>query len=208
MKVPPVAAEAAVNRLSPRTHSGKPKMRLIWGADRLHFIAGVFTDTMPGGVLIRRVHDERWVPKYPKTDRWYLEVWEPPEFFGSPDTWHSQLLTYEGGRSFVELGPYPAEGDYRPLVIFEHQETGEMVEPTEILIEHIFSRMSIPTAGDLQKVQREREHQEDQQVHKDVDNMLGDPFPFGGRTSNVTPTSLVTKLEEVKKRGKADEGYN
>lgn len=208
MKPAPAAAEAAVDRLSPRTHSGKPKIRLIWGADRLHLIAGVFTDTSPGGILIRRVYDERWVPKYPKTDRWYLEVWEPPEFFGSPDTWHSQLLSYEGGRSFVELGPYPHEGDYRPLVIFEHQGTGEMVEPTEALIERIFSRLSVPSEGELRKEENARADGEDARAHKDVDDMFGDPFPFGGRTSNVTPTSLVTKLEEVKKRGKADEGYN
>lgn len=208
MKKPPAAAEAAVNRLSPRTHSGKPKVRLIWGADRLHFIAGVFTDTLPGGVLIRRVYDERWVPKYPKQDRWYLEVWEPPEFFGSPDEWHSQLLSHEGSRSFVELGPYPHEGDYRPLVIFENQETGEMVEPTEALIERIFSRLAIPTEGELRKAENERADAENQQIHKDVDDMFGDPFPFGGHTTNVAPTSLLTKLKEEEKRGKADEGYS
>lgn len=208
MKQPPAAAEAAVNRLSPRTHSGKPKIRLIWGADRLRFIAGVFTDHDASGNFLRRVYDQRWVPKYPKVDRWYLEVWEPPEYFGSPDTWFSQLLTYEGSRSFVELGPYPADGDYRPLVIFEHQETGEMVEPTEPLIERVFSRLSIPTEGELRKEENAVEEAADLDIHKTVDDQLGDPFPFGGRVNNVTPMPLLTQLKEEEKRGKADEGYN
>ncbi|HEY6339338.1 MAG TPA: hypothetical protein VIW68_12665 [Candidatus Sulfotelmatobacter sp.] len=209
MKHPPAAAEAAVNRLSPRNLYGKPKMRLIWGADRLQFIQGFFTDWTSSGLLLRHEFAQRWVPKYPKVDRWYLEVWEPPEFFGSPDTWNQQLRTYEGSRSFVELGPYPSQGDYRPLAILEHQETGEMVEPTEVLIEHIFSRMSVPTSGDLHKAENARQEAADIDIHKTVDNMFGDPFPFGGRINNVTPMPLVQKLAEKKKqKGASFENYD
>ncbi len=208
MKEAPAAAAAAVERLSPRTHSGKAKIRLVWGGDRLRFIAGVFTDNSPGGVLIRRVYDERWVPKYPRTDRWYLEVWEPAEFFGSPDTWHTQLTVYEAGHSFVELGPYPAEGDYRPLAILEHQETGEYVEPTEALVERIFSRLGTPSEAKLRSEHEAVRQAADLDIHKLVEERFGDPFPFGGRTNNVTPTSLVAKLKAVEKAGKADEGYD
>lgn len=106
-------ADAELRMLSPQNLYGEPKFRLVWGRDRLHFIAGVFTDRAANGDLIRTRYDQRWVCKYQNADRWYMEVWEPPEFFGSPDTWHSQLLTYEASRSFIELGEYPSRGDYR-----------------------------------------------------------------------------------------------
>jgi len=201
-------ADAELRLLSPLNAYGEPKLRLVWGRDRLRFIAGVFTDRAPNGDLIRTVYDQRWVCKYQKADRWYMEVWEPPEFFGSPDTWHAQLLTYEGSRSFIELGEYPSRGDYRPVTIFEHQETGEMVVPTAALVRRVFSRLGIATEDDVRKEQNAIEDAEAQEIHSTVDDMFGDPFPNGGRTSNVTPTSLMQKLKEVEKRGKADEGYN
>lgn len=188
----------AVLDSGPKDAFGRPRFRLIWGADRLCWVEGFWNGRF----------ERKEVPKYPKIDRWYLEVWQPADFFGSPEMWKERTSVFEGGELFQECGPYPSRGDYVPLTLIEHQVTGEYVHPAPLLIRHILGNCRELSYGDVQKEQNARQDAEDIKLHKDIDNVLGDPFPFGGSTNNVTPKSLITLLKEEEKGGKAHEGYN
>ena len=195
MKVPPKAAADAVDRLSPLNYAGNPRLRLIHASDVLTLVEGFFRDTSPGGIILREVFETRLLPKYPLLeDCWILEWWEPPEFWGSPREWDSQMRQWEGGRGFLECGPYPSEGDYRLLTAFKHQVTGQPTQPTELLIERIVSRLGVPTRGDLQKEQNAKTEAEDSARLGRVEEVIGD-IPFGGRMNNTSPRGRENKFE-------------
>lgn len=198
---PPPAVEAAILRLSPTTRYGKPRFRLIHGSDALCWVEGWWEDFSPGGLFLRKVFEKRQCHKYlTAIDTWVLEAWEPPEFWGSPETWESVNRQWEGGRGFSECGPYPSEGDYRYLTSFRHQITRRPTVPTELLIERIFSRLGIPTRDDLRQERAAKEEAEKKQRAQRLDNLI-DEMPFGGRDDaiNLNPKGLLQKLADQNK---------
>ena len=202
MIIAPPAAEAALLRLSPLTRFGKPRFRLIHGSDALTWVEGWWEDLSSEGLFIRKVFEKRQCHKYlTKTDCWIMEIWEPPEFFGSPETWAAQTHEWEGGRGFSECGPYPSEGDYRYLTSFRHQGTGAPTMPTEAIIERIFSRLGVPTQGDLLE-ERTRKEEEEKKRRKEACAGVLDELPFGGKTDsiNLNPRGLLDKLKEKREQ--------
>jgi hypothetical protein len=192
------AVEAAIARLSPLNPYGNPKFRLIHGSRVFTMIEGWWEDCSPEGLFIRRVFEKRLCHKYlTKMDCWVLECWEPPEFWGSPEEWARQTRQWEGGRGFNECGPYPSEGDYRYLTCFRHRITGIPTEPTELLIEHIFSRLGVPTQGDLDK-QRNAKDEADTKARRDLVDGIFQEMPFTGKDDaiNLNPRGLLDKLRE------------
>jgi hypothetical protein len=79
---------------------------------RLTWIGGRWTDRDSHGNVSREAIELRQVPKYLPTNRWHIERWMPPEFYGSPDQWRALTSETEDGIRIPALGPYPARGDY------------------------------------------------------------------------------------------------
>jgi hypothetical protein len=201
------SVEQAIKRLSPLNPFGQPKFRLIHGGDALAWIEGWWEDFSPEGLFIRKVFEKRQCHKYlTKTDVWILECWEPPEFFGSPETWATANRQWEGGRGFSECGPYPSEGDYRYLTCFRHRVTGRPTAPTELLIERIFSRLGVPTQDDLNREREAKQAEEKANRKRAVDGMI-DEMPFGGKDDaiNLNPRGLLDKLKD--KRIEEEKSY-
>src|SRR5580700_10614634 len=153
MRKAPQAADEAVKRLSPLNLYGEPRFRLIHGSDCFTLVEGFFSDYSESNIFIRRVFEKRMLLKYPAhCDRWILEHWEPPEFWGTPEQWEGAQRQWEGGRGFNLCGPYPSRGDYRSIVRFTNRLTGAPIKDSELtvgLIEHIFSKIYMPTADQL-----------------------------------------------------------
>lgn len=91
---------------------GKPNYRWVWGASRLSWIGGMWTDWTPGGSVLRQVFEMRHIPKYEPLNRWHLEKWLPPELYGSPRMWAMTTIETHGSHSLPALGPYPQFGEY------------------------------------------------------------------------------------------------
>jgi hypothetical protein len=91
---------------------GEAMYRAVWGWSRLGWIGGKWTDHDDDGSVLREVVELRLVPKYIPHDRWHIERWMPPEFYGSPDQWRALTSETEDGIRIPALGPYPARGDY------------------------------------------------------------------------------------------------
>lgn len=77
---------------------GEPNLKVSWGWDLRMFRNG----------------DDRAL-KYPGPflDRWILEKWLPPDFFGSEKHWEQFRYNKSGdGKNIDLLGPFPRQGQY------------------------------------------------------------------------------------------------
>jgi hypothetical protein len=109
---------------------GEPNFRAVWGYSRMGWIGGKWIDRDANGNVIRECFQLRRVPKYlPQMwNRWIIESYRPPEFYGSRWLWNLQTRAQEkdengrpnpAGLILPALGDYPSRGDY------EHSHTVE-----------------------------------------------------------------------------------
>jgi hypothetical protein len=108
----PAAIAERITRAGGTNRYGEPNFRVVWGGARLTWIGGRWTDRDAHGNVSREAIELRQVPKYLPVDRWHIERWMPPEFYGSPDQWRALTSETEDGIRIPALGPYPARGDY------------------------------------------------------------------------------------------------
>lgn len=115
----PAWAEKYLTRRGGRNRFGEPNLRIVWSNSRLGFIGGKFEERDEEGALIREVHALKRMPKYPIEDRWVIEMWYPPEHFGSPAAWFKQTKEYGEEGNIPQLGPYPHRGEYEFCSVLE-----------------------------------------------------------------------------------------
>jgi hypothetical protein len=99
---------------------GEANFRVVWGGSRLTWIGGRWIDRDANGNVVRETVELRRVPKYIPYDRWHIERWMPPEFFGSPEMWYERTAEVEDGIRIPALGPYPSRGEYEHCFTLEH----------------------------------------------------------------------------------------
>lgn len=123
-----------------RNPHGEPMFRLVWGASRMTWRTGEWEDRDPdSGVLIKRVVEARQVPKYGYAlERWHIESWHPPEWYGSPEDWPRQWV---GGKSCETLGEFPTRGGYESIDVLEMRNPDGTAgtigfEPSRAYLEH------------------------------------------------------------------------
>lgn len=92
---------------------------MVWGGSRLTWIGGRWIDRDASDNVIREAIELRRVPKYIPHERWHIERWIPPEFFGSPEAWYAQTIEIEDGIRVPALGPYPSRGEYEHCFTLE-----------------------------------------------------------------------------------------
>ena len=108
----PASIQKRIARAGGLNRYGEPNFRVVWGGSRLTWIGGRWTDRDASDNIIREAIELRQVPKYFPHDRWHIERWTPPEFYGSPEIWYAQTIEVEDGIRIPTLGPYPARGEY------------------------------------------------------------------------------------------------
>lgn len=108
---------------------GEPLFRVVWGYDRIVPITGewqefeqyvaTLTDKLTGfserrlvTKLKRSVIETRHLPKYLPGNCWHLEMWRPPEEYGSPEEWKKLGEEVIQGLTVDTSGPYPERGEY------------------------------------------------------------------------------------------------
>lgn len=197
MNRPPKGAADAVRRLSPLTLYGTPRYRLVWSKDPKTWVCGWFNVFDNSGNLVGGRFERKEIDKYSfNPPCWILEIWEPPEYFGTPEKWLQQTQGTEKGQWYHEIGPYPHEGDYRYLLKFTHKITHEPIEPTEKLIEFLFKeRIKQMTKGDLAKERTAKQEAKDKERKANVAEVIGEE-PFGGRPNNLNPQNFLRIIRE------------
>lgn len=108
-----------------RNPHGGPNYRIVWGWERKEWKGWVDNDGKP-----RLLYS----PKYPKRDRFYIEVWCDPSNYGTREEWEKQTHKPVAGQILELLGPYPSEGEYEQLWECSDPKTGEYLRPTENMV--------------------------------------------------------------------------
>jgi hypothetical protein len=121
------AITEGITRAGGTNRYGEANFRVVWGGARLTWIGGRWTDRDAHGNKTREAIELRRVPKYLHVDRWHIERWMPPEFYGSPEQWRALTAETEDGIRIPALGPYPARGDHEHC--FTLQTTAGEFEP-------------------------------------------------------------------------------
>jgi hypothetical protein len=108
---------------------GEPNFRVVWGYDRIVPMTGkweewakygaMLTDKMTGYTetrefmkLEKEIVETRYVPKYLPGNCWHLEMWRPPEEYGSPEDWRKAGEEVLQGMTVDTAGPFPERGEY------------------------------------------------------------------------------------------------
>lgn len=96
----PEGFDRAVIDLCGYAHSHVPRCRVVWGQD-----VTTFRNGNPKAV------------KYPRPfpvgpDRWIIEAWRPPEFFGTERDWNAVRYADTDYGRIDRIGPFPRKGMY------------------------------------------------------------------------------------------------
>ena len=115
----PASIQTRIRQAGGSNRYGEPNFRVVWGGSRLTWIGGRWTDHDASGNVIRESTELRQVPKYLPLDRWHIERWTPPEFYGSPGRWYDETAETYNGVRLPSLGPFPARGEYEHCFTLE-----------------------------------------------------------------------------------------
>jgi len=161
---------------------GDPNFRLTWGWNLFDWIGGNWEDRDASGNLIREVKELRWALKYPWfAHRWILEKWQPPEKFGTPDSWYRQTQEWGQEGNIPQLGPYPARGRYLFCCVLELN--GRFVQLTPAILDDviyaaIYKQSHIPSMAELREAQAEKERRWMQESRDYLERPAFDAEPF------------------------------
>lgn len=133
--VPDPSWQETLNRYFGFNRWGQPRFRIAWNPER-----------------------------YPQAgERWVIEMWHPPERYGSPEVWYATEPV---------LGDYPFHGDYEWVYTFEYPKTGEFATPSRQRVEY-WCRITEET---LSRTYRERlaesrnRHERNEQAKDAIDS--------------------------------------
>jgi len=171
-----------LKRLGGVNPNGDPWFRLVYGESRKSWLGGWEYDCLrdSGGTPLvdpigRQlpliiIQPTVVVPKYwPHLDRWYLEMWNPPERYGTPETWAADFTTMvpdhegmavkgpdlPGGTLIEQLGPYPERGDYEIAMGFQDVQ-GQPLPERSIIAAMEFAQMAKTMTDEFRYATRHR----------------------------------------------------
>lgn len=190
---------------------GEPMFRVVWGWDRIVQLHGewqeferceaTLLDKWTGYHESRQftrlkssVIETREVPKYLPGNCWHLEMWRPPEEYGSPEEWGKAGAEKVGVMTVDTSGPYPERGEYElcyPLTDDGTSRGTPIPLVTEAIAEIVrmivVSRERTTLAQRRAAIEQRMRREDDGFVAKTMD-MLRDGMPaHHGETSIVVP---------------------
>lgn len=200
-KQPPESVVARVNRAGGYNILGQPSYRVIWSWNRLAHLTAYWED-------VGRV-ETRLIPKYPIKNRWLLEKWVPPEYYGTPELWVEKSTETEHGFTYL-MDEYPSKGDYEHSFTIESGD-GEFLPLSSSVVTTIircieFSRRFVnENKADAKEAIQRREAKKEKGWSDQADQVM-DHFldmPFDGRPHIVMPN-----LAESLRFSKLNRGAN
>lgn len=188
---------------------GEPNFRVVWGYDRIVPIHGEWqewehgvaklTDKLTGYTesrrftkLVRSVIETRHLPKYLPGNCWHLEMWRPPEEYGSSEQWAKAGEEVLGLLTVDTAGPYPERGEYELCYPLTHDGTSSG-QPIPLVGEIVVSLVQMIKAGrerfTLQQrksaIEQEAIRKENGFVRITQDRLRDGLRPYAGETSVV-----------------------
>ena len=197
---------------------GEPNFRAVWGYDRIVPMTGewqeweealaTLTDKATGYSesrkvirLVSSVVETRMVPKYLPGNCWHLEMWRPPEEYGTPEQWGKQGEEVMAGLTVDTAGEYPARGEYELCFPLTSDLTSRGT-PILLVADVVADLVRLIRAGrERFNVQQRRSAIEQRQVREEegfvnraVDIMKDGLRPFAGESFITVPQLKTPKL--------------
>jgi hypothetical protein len=172
----PHAVQERVARAGGNNRYGEPNFRVVWGGSRLTWIGGRWTDHDASGNVIRQKFELRQVPKYVPVDRWHIERWIPPEFYGPYELWYARTTETNNGIGIPSLGPFPSRGEYEHCFTIQSA-AREFLPLTPAACDHIVRAIEWSrgkTRGDCWEAIRAREARNARECDRVTDDVLSD----------------------------------
>ena len=112
----PAWVEKHITRKGGLNPYGEPCFRVIWGGNRYYTVGGMFNEVTQfkdangdTRTIVTRMPLMKTLLRY-RWDRWHLERWRGPEFYGDSEEWYRN--TWDEEAQLHAMGPYPSRGDY------------------------------------------------------------------------------------------------
>lgn len=99
----PIEYQRHVNAIGGLNRFGEPNFRIVWGESEFTVVRGRDEHGAEGAHTIST---------YGNVPAWFIEVWKPPECFGTAEFWYAVGWDWELDTS--TLGEYPWRGLYWP----------------------------------------------------------------------------------------------
>lgn len=122
---------------------GEPNFRIVWSNSRSTRRTKRFVDADTNGEILRERVETRDVLKYSGSrhrDRFIVEAWHPPSFYGSPEDWQRANTMWQDGHVVQPIGDYPSRGDYEYVDTVEWVDeygTSHFAWPTRLYAKYI-----------------------------------------------------------------------
>jgi hypothetical protein len=190
---------------------GGPMFQVVWGYNRIVPMHGEWqefeqfdaklTDKLTGYSEVRRVTklkssviETRLVPKYLPGNCWHLEMWRPPEEYGSPEEWKKIGLEQAQGMTLDTAGEYPTMGEYELCFPLTDDGTsrGKPLPLVSAVVEELVRMLVVGretfTLQQRRAAIEQRARREENGYTKKVQDMLKDSLrPFAGEEFIVKP---------------------
>jgi hypothetical protein len=172
----PHAVQERVARAGGTNRYGEPNFRVVWGGSRLTWIGGLWADHDASGNVIRQQSELRQVPKYVPVDRWHIERWIAPEFYGPHELWYARTIETNNGIEIPALGPFPSRGEYEHCFTIQSA-AGEFLPLTSGACDHIVRAIEWSRGNprdDCWEAIRAREARNARECDRVTDDVLSD----------------------------------
>ena len=144
--------------------------------------------------LVRSVVETRQVPKYLPGNCWHLEMWRPPEEYGTPEQWKKAGIEQLGMMTVDTAGEYPSRGEYELCYPLTHDGTssGQPIPlvseaVTEIVRMIVVSRDSLSLQQRRSAIQQRIAREENGFVSQAEDRLKDSLRPYAGEKFIVVP---------------------
>ncbi|MBA0086345.1 MAG: hypothetical protein HRJ53_15295, partial [Acidobacteria bacterium Pan2503] len=94
---------AHINAIGGMNRFGQPNFKIVWGQNETILVYGTDDNGKRGQHVIL---------KHGGIAAWFIDVWKPPECYGSPELWYA--LTWDWDNDAPTIGDYPWQGLYEP----------------------------------------------------------------------------------------------
>jgi len=210
---PEPGIQAHIDRNLGLNRFGGPLYRVVWGYNRLEWIAGLFTRFDEAGNFRKEEYGEFLELKYSylgkeRINRWMVERWFAPEEYGTREMWNFETHEIDGFREFAAVGPYPSRGDYELVQVVEDLTEGLYVGLDPEIVDFIIWRCQETRELDHYK-RRQMKQEEQERMEAKRQAEMGEIFDeaapaFGGtpNTTQANAPSHNTKKATVTDIGK------
>lgn len=124
-----------VNAIGGMNRFGGPNFKLVWGQNETMLVYGTDANGKTGQHII---------PKHGNIPAWFIDVWKPPECYGTPELWYA--LTWDWEADAPKIGDFPWQGCYElaPFSLFTRRFEGDRMIIDAMPLNHFVIDLLIP----------------------------------------------------------------